>query len=1124
MSPYRSRHNAHLQGLNAICLVSTCRGDANYAARVSQAWLWPAVPPTRRRRCEMATVALVTCGSCGTELRTNAKFCDQCGTPTTAVGEVAEYKQVTVLFADVVHSMDIAAAVDTERLRDIMSELLRRSTDVVRRYGGIVDKFTGDGVMALFGAPVALEDHAVRACLAALDIQREADKLAEEVKRRDAIALSLRVGLNSGRVIAGAVGTAPWSYTAVGEQVGMAQRMESVAPPGGVMLSHSTARLVDHCATLGESELVRIKGRQDPVAARRLLGIGPRRADRVAVPLVGRRWELATLDGAVQQAIQGRGGVVNLVGAAGIGKSRLAHEVAARAAGQDVQVFSVTAELHDSEKPFTVVIRLLRSVIGIRDQDPQSARETLRAQAVDADEQDLLLLDDLLGIGDPLVAAPALDPDARRRRLTALVTRIVRQRARPTLYIVERAAWSDAVSQSMLADLATGIPQTRSVLLITHRPEYGGALTRISDAQSIVLGPLDDSDSAALIAELLGTDPSVAGVAKMITARASGNPFFAEEIVRDLRDRGVLHGQPGAYVCTAAVTDISVPATVQSAIAARIDRLPAPAKRALGAAAVIGDRFSADLLTSLSIEPAVEPLLDADFIDQIITRRAHLALLGLSPSEEYAFRQRLIRVVAYESLLRSARAELHRRLAAVIQAGGPDAADINAGLVAEHLEAAGDLREAYTWHMRAGARSTKRDIGAARLSWRRARAVADRLPSDEAGVVAMRIAPRASLCGTAWMAGGPVAEAGFHELADLCAQAGDKVSLVAGMGGQVMARTFHNEIREASRLATEYVGLLESIGHPTMVIGMCHPAIVAKCEAGEMAEALRLSQRVIELAAGDATRGNMLAGSPLAMAKAMSGFIKCCLGMAGWRQEADEATTLARGSDAITNVTVTMYKYVPVMFGAITLGDDALRDTAEALHSAEQSGNDFTVGFARFTRGLVLVHHGNSDTAHGFDLLAAVRESSAQERLSMTILPPVDAYLARAKADAGDLDGAIELSRRVVDGMYTTGGMLHLGMAVEVLSELLQRRGETDDLAEAGAAIDRLSVVPADPGFVLHELSLLWLRAQLAFAHRDENGYRKYAKDYGALADSLGYEAHMARARAMSSSSAGHVT
>jgi class 3 adenylate cyclase len=249
----------------------------------------------------MPQEAPMKCGSCGTELRQTAKFCDECGTPTTPVDEAAEYKQVTVLFADVVRSMDIAAAVDPERLRDIMSELLRRSSEVVRRYGGVVDKFTGDGVMALFGAPVALEDHAVRACLAALDVQQEAVSLAEEVKRRDALALQLRVGLNSGRVIAGAVGAGPWSYTALGEQVGMAQRMESAAPAGGVMLSESTARLVEHCATLAEPQLVRIKGREHPVAARQLVGIGSRTIDRTEGRLVGRHWEMAALDSMVQR-------------------------------------------------------------------------------------------------------------------------------------------------------------------------------------------------------------------------------------------------------------------------------------------------------------------------------------------------------------------------------------------------------------------------------------------------------------------------------------------------------------------------------------------------------------------------------------------------------------------------------------------------------------------------------------------------------------------------------------------------------------------------------------------------------------------------------------------------------
>src|SRR5271169_445539 len=217
------------------------------------------------------TASGLLCGSCGTELSENAKFCNECGAAVATATTPAEYKQVTVLFADVVHSMDIAAAVGAERLREIMAELADRCAAVVKRYGGTVDKFTGDGIMAVFGAPVALEDHAVRACLAALGVQEEAKQLAVDVHDRDGVELGLRIGLNSGQVIAGEIGSGSFGYTAVGEQVGMAQRMESVAPPGGVILSTSTARLVEGAATLGEVERVRIKGTDQPVPARRLL-------------------------------------------------------------------------------------------------------------------------------------------------------------------------------------------------------------------------------------------------------------------------------------------------------------------------------------------------------------------------------------------------------------------------------------------------------------------------------------------------------------------------------------------------------------------------------------------------------------------------------------------------------------------------------------------------------------------------------------------------------------------------------------------------------------------------------------------------------------------------------------
>jgi adenylate cyclase len=215
-----------------------------------------------------------SCRACGLGLREGARFCDGCGAPASADPGLAEYKQVTVLFADVVGSMQIASALGPERFCEIMVELLQRCTVVVQRYGGTVDKFTGDGIMAVFGAPAALEDHAFRACLAALDIQEEIQRLSAEVDRGDGVALPLRVGLNSGQVIAGEISAGPGGYTAIGEQVGMAQRMESVAPPGGVMLGESTARLVEHAAVLGEPERVRIKGAYAAVPARRLLAVG----------------------------------------------------------------------------------------------------------------------------------------------------------------------------------------------------------------------------------------------------------------------------------------------------------------------------------------------------------------------------------------------------------------------------------------------------------------------------------------------------------------------------------------------------------------------------------------------------------------------------------------------------------------------------------------------------------------------------------------------------------------------------------------------------------------------------------------------------------------------------------
>ncbi len=703
--------------------------------------------------------------------------------------------------------MDIASAVGAERLREVMADVADRCAAVVQRYGGTFDKFTGDWSMAVFGAPVALEDHAIRACLAALGVQEEAKRLAVDVHDRDGVELQLRVGLNSGEVIVGEIGSGPFGYTAVGEQVGMAQRMESVAPPGGVMLSASTARLVDGTATLGDAELVQIKGADTPVSARRLLGMGDehRTAWRAESNLVGRRWEMSAVEGLLDRAIDGHGAVVGVVGPPGIGKSRLAREVSAMAAARDVEVFTVFCESHASQVPFQVVARLLRAATGVGDLVGQTARDRVRARVPGADPEDLLLFDDLLGIADPEVALPAIDPDAGRRRLTALVNAASLARETPAVYVVEDAHWIDEVSASMLAEFFTVIPQTPSLVLVTYRPEYRGALAQVTGAQTIALAPLRDPETAALLSELLGPDPSAGGLADTIAERAAGNPFFAEEMVRDLAERGVLKGKPGAYTSTAEMTEVSVPATLQATIAARIDRLDPKAKRTLNAAAVVGSRFGLHLLTALGVEPVVVDLVAAQLIDEV----------RFSSQAEYVFLHPLIRTVAYESQLKSDRKQMHRCLAEAIEAGDPASADENAALIAEHLEAAGDLLAASSWHMRAGAWLTHRDVTAARASWQRARLVADRLVDADPQRAAMRTAPRTMLCATAFLAGGSMADTGYDELRQLADSTGDKVSLAMGMAGWITALIVHARFREASRLASELADLLKSIGDPT---------------------------------------------------------------------------------------------------------------------------------------------------------------------------------------------------------------------------------------------------------------------------------------------------------------------
>ncbi|QNI09242.1 AAA family ATPase [Mycobacterium kubicae] len=1054
----------------------------------------------------MVAATSSVCRSCGAEPRKGARFCDACGSPLTVVVDPAEYKQVTVLFADVVRSMDIAAALGPERLREVMTQLVDQTAAVVQRYGGTVDKFTGDGIMALFGAPITLEDHAFRACLAALDIQQVAQELAVEVARRDGIELRLRVGLNSGQVIAGEVGAAHLGYTAVGEQVGMAQRMESVAPAGGVMLSESTARLVEARVMLSEPETVRIKGSTTGIPARRLLAVDLecRRKPRHESRLVGRQAEIDAVEGLLNRAAGGAGTIITVSGRPGVGKTRLAREAIAKATGLGFDVFVTYCESHTRDIPFHVMSRLLRSAFAIGDLTAEQARARVRGKMLEASAEHLASLDDVLGIRDASEPLPDISPDARRRHLMGLVTTVALARPQPALYIIEDVQWIDCVSESLLADFAAAVPRMRATLLIIHRPEYSGVLSKLAGGQHFTLSPLSDSHVTELITELLGDDPSVRNLTGVITERAAGIPFAAEEIVRDLVERGELQGSPGAYRCLREIRDIHVPASLQAIIGARIDRLGATAKRTLNAAAVIGARFDMHLLEAILETTDIPPLVEAELVEQV----------GFTPHATYAFCHPLIQAVAYESQLKAGRSELHHRVAAVMQRTRGHFTGQEAAIVATQYAAAGELRDAFDWHMQAATWYGARDIQAARDSWQQAQRVADRLPDDEPDRLAMRIAPRALLCGSAFQVGGTPADTGFEELRELTTAAGDKRSLALGMAGYLTTLAFNSQHRKAAQQASEFATLVESIGDPAMTVGLFYAAAQAKWEAGEASESLRLTQRVIDTAGGDPTMGDFIIGSPLAWALTVKGAARMFLGQPGWRDDMEAGIAMALSVDPAAPPFVHLYKYAAAVQNCAVLPNE--RDVAEAeesLAAAQRSGNNVALAYALLNRATTLIHSDNREAGFGF--LQQAQRIFVEQKLIVTLQRMCDIEVARERARVGDLDGGIALAASVLDEQFETGEMIFRGPATTVLVEALLSRGSDEDFEHAQRAVDRLAAVPTEPGFVLHELPVLRLQALLCRSRGNEAGYREFVHRFRTQAIAAEFEGARAQAESM---------
>jgi class 3 adenylate cyclase/DNA-binding IscR family transcriptional regulator len=680
----------------------------------------------------------VTCQSCGHENPAGARFCNDCGAPLAAptiTPEPRSYtprhlaekilasqsalrgerKLVTVLFADVVRSMELAERVDPEEWHRLLDRLFRILADGVHRYEGTINQYTGDGIMALFGAPIAHEDHAQRACAAALDLARELSAMAEDVRRESGLEFAVRMGLNSGEVVVGRIGDdLRMDYTAQGHVVGLAARVQQLAPPGGITVTEQTARLAAGFFDFFDRGEQSLKGASIPVRVYELRGPGQIRSRfdsaraRGFSRFVGRERELALLDRALREAQSGRPNVVLVTAEPGAGKSRLCHEFVERA--RDVALHYARALSHGRMLPFHVIVALARSLFGVGEAaSPSDVRDAVRRGLATA-ESDPIALDfwlDLLGVSD--VPAPSgLDPEARRTRLFRSLLDLIRARARRelTLLWVEDLHWLDPASDAALEMLTERLlaPESagsRILLLATTRPEYRPVWS--SRVEGLSLAPLGLEDCRTLLDEWLGSDEVLAPLRARIEARARGNPLFVEEMIRSLVERGVLRGERGAYGLTDPIEEITLPETVQAVLASRIDRLADRDKNVLQAAAVVGRDVPIELLRAVVDLPASE-------LAASLERLSTAELLGPAESPgEHAFRHPLAQEVAYRTQLLDRRRGTHAAIArALLTIHGPAAAT-HAALIAHHFDEAGERLEAARWHEHAGRRVARSD-------------------------------------------------------------------------------------------------------------------------------------------------------------------------------------------------------------------------------------------------------------------------------------------------------------------------------------------------------------------------------------------------------------------------------
>ena len=983
------------------------------------------------------------CPRCAQAAPTGARFCPACGgrlatdggrfaspgsyTPSHLAQRIlgsrealeGERKQVTVLFADIAGMAELVADRDPEEIAPHLDRVRELMMEAVHRYEGTVNQVVGDGIMALFGAPLAHEDHAVRACYAALRMQAQVTAFGDDLQRSLGLPLQIRVGLNSGEVVARSIGSdLSFTYTAVGQTVHLAARMEQMAKPASILATEHTLDLVgDRVATrpLGP---VAVRGLPAPVEVHEISGAVPIRSrldaasPRARAPLVGREALLTRLDEALDTMLAGRGQIVSMVGDAGVGKSRLCLEFARRCRARGCLVVEAPAVSYGRAAGYRPGVELHRRYFQIESGDDAAtvrAKVAARLRRLDPQLEDAVSAI-LWVLGLPEGGFAEMDPGLRRRHVLRAVRRMVtaQGRVQPLVMVLEDMQWADSETQAAMDAVAAAQPPY-TLVAATYRPEYVDRWSRHAGYTQLALSPLEPTAAADMLAALLGEDPGLAPLKHLVAERTGGNPLFLEECVATLVETGALAGERGAYRLTRPVVALEVPATVRATIASRIDRLRYEDKRLLQAASVIGDTVPARLLETVADLPIDEVQHGVDRLQTggLLDQRA------LFPELEYGFRHALEHDVTYESLLHERRRTLHARALHAIERAYEGGRLVEQAERLAHHAFLGEVWDRAVEHCRrAGARTLARMASWESVSFfERALTALGHLPADEAAR-GLAVDIRGDLHNALVPLGQHARSVALlREAAALAESLGDRRRLARMLSFESTVHWELGESDEAARVGARALALAEETKDLGLQIVSNFTMGAGRRALGDYRGALAVLRRSLALLPPEATAETFgLPGIAAVLSRAQLAWTLAELG------EFEEAVRLAEEGVRLAEARRDSYSltYALLGLGGTLVRRGRLWEAKGALERGIALCAEMPAFFPPFAGDLALIYALTGQTAGALDLAArGVRQAQSMQRLGRLAL--IITHLGEAHLLAGRPAAAEAEARRALE-------------------------------------------------------------------------------------------------------------